>query len=77
VFLLAGKAFWINDPPRHEEVVIFLWKINGFRMAVELRELRSNGAIRESSLIFSGKSFILIGHLNYREDAKWPKGQES
>jgi hypothetical protein len=27
----------------------FLWKINGFRMLVELRELQGNGAIRESN----------------------------
>lgn len=26
----------------------FPWKMNGFRMGVELRELRSNGAIRIS-----------------------------
>jgi hypothetical protein len=44
--VLAQKVFHTLNPPKHEEVAIFRRKISGFRMFAELRELRSNGAIR-------------------------------
>jgi hypothetical protein len=34
--VLAQRVFHIFDPPKHEEVAIFLWKISGFRMFVGL-----------------------------------------
>lgn len=46
------------EPAKHEEGAVFWRKTSGFRMFVELRELRSNGAIRgfnegcQSKMIF-------------------------
>ena len=45
--MLAWKKPELYAPPRHEEKAIFKENQPSLHLAVELRELRSSGAIRE------------------------------